>query len=99
MLLKLFLFIAGLGFAGLFAFAPNSALAANPATINFQGKVVNFSDGTNVAGGAGTSFVFRLYQNVNVNTYNPNSLSCSADTNCLWEETDSLTVTNGVFQV
>jgi hypothetical protein len=73
------------------------ALAANPATINFQGKVVN-SDGTNVTNGS-YSFVFRLYQNVTIGTYNPNTLTCSADTNCWWEETDTLTVTNGVFQV
>jgi len=97
-MLRSVLMIAGLGIVGLFAFVPGSASAANPATINFQGKVVN-TDGTNVSGGVGTSFVFRLYQNVNINTYNPNSLTCASDPNCLWEETDSLSVTNGVFQV
>jgi hypothetical protein len=77
--------------------SPKPVLAANPTTINFQGKVTN-PNGTNVSDGT-YSFVFRLYQNVNINTYNPNSLSCSADTNCWWEESDSLSVTNGVFQV
>ncbi len=76
---------------------PKPTLAANPATVNFQGKVTN-PNGTNVTDGS-YSFVFRLYQNVNINTYNPNSLTCSADTNCWWEESDTLTVTNGVFQV
>jgi trimeric autotransporter adhesin len=90
---------AAVSLAALLLFAsPKPALAANPGTINFQGKVVNATGSTNVSDGSYT-FVFRLYQNVNINTYNPNTLSCAADTNCWWEETDTLTVTSGVFQV
>ena len=96
---KLMFMLIGLAILGLFAFLlpAKPAYAANPGTINFQGKVTN-PNGTNVADGTYT-FVFRLYQNVNVSTYNPNASSCASDTNCWWEETDSLTVTSGVFQV
>lgn len=52
--------------------------------INFQGKLVN-SDGTNVTDG-NYSIVFTLYD------------ASSAGTN-LWDETQTVTVTDGVFQV
>ncbi len=96
--LKLLLAV-GFFLAASLLFSHPTAHAANPTTINFQGKVVNTSDSTNVGGGPTFTFVFRLYQNVNIATYNPNTLSCAADANCYWEETDTLTVTNGVFQV
>jgi hypothetical protein len=72
----------------------NSALAANPTTISFQGKVVN-SDGTNPTNGT-YSFIFRLY-----NTASPTTATaCGSDGTCLFEETQgSVTVTNGIFQV
>ncbi|HSX45952.1 MAG TPA: hypothetical protein VLG27_03045, partial [Candidatus Saccharimonadia bacterium] len=86
-----------LAFFAMLGIGQPTANAANPTTMNFQGKVTN-ANGTNVTDGSYT-FIFRLYQNVNVNTYNPNTLSCSADTNCWWEETDTVSVTSGVFQV
>jgi hypothetical protein len=52
--------------------------------INFQGKVTN-PNGTNVANGTYT-FVFRLY-------------TVSTAGSAIWTETDSLTVTDGIFQV
>lgn len=52
--------------------------------INFQGKVVNKTTGTNIADGD-YSFVFRLYD-------------VSAAGTHLWTETKTLTVTNGIFQ-
>lgn len=58
--------------------------AANPATVSFQGKVVN-SNGTNVTNGTYT-FVFKLY-------------SVASGGTALWTETDSLTVSGGIFQV
>jgi hypothetical protein len=70
-----------------------TAQAANPSTINFQGKVVN-SDGTNVTDGSYT-FVFRLYDNSSPTI----GANCNTNSQCWWEETDSLTVTSGVFQV
>jgi hypothetical protein len=98
-MLRSILIIAGLGIGGLYAFAPGSAVAANPATINFQGKVVN-SNGTNeTSGTVSRTFIFRLYQNVNISTYNPNATTCALDANCVWEETDTLNVTDGIFQV
>lgn len=91
--LRLFI-IAAIGLAGFFMLSAKPALAANPTTINFQGKVVN-SDGTNVTDGT-YSFVFRIY-----NTSSPTPASaCSGDASCLFEETQgSVTVTSGTFQV
>jgi hypothetical protein len=54
---KVLILLFGLGCLGLFAFHSKSAVAANPTTVNFQGKVVN-ANGTNVADGSYT-FVFR----------------------------------------
>lgn len=95
---KKFLLIGFLGLAlgllGLLFVGPKTALAANPTTINFQGKVVN-SDGTNVTDGT-YSFVFRIY-----NTSSPTpTTACGSDSACLFEETQgSVSVTNGTFQV
>lgn len=84
----------GLAGLGLFVLNSKPATAANPTTINFQGKVVN-SDGTNVANNT-YSFVFRIY-----NTASPTmTTSCTSTATCLWQETQaSVQVTNGVFQV
>jgi hypothetical protein len=71
------------------------AAAANPGTIAFQGKVVN-ADGTNVANGT-YPFVFKIY-NAATST-GSTTTSCGTDTHCLWFESDSITVTAGVFQV
>jgi hypothetical protein len=68
------------------------AYAANPNLINFQGKVIN-SDGTNVTNGSYT-FRFRLYTST---APTDAANACSANT-CKWEESKSVTVTNGVFQ-
>ncbi len=62
---------------------------ANAATgtfkqINFQGKVVNKTTGTNIADGD-YSFTFRLYDVSSAGTH-------------VWTETKTLTVTNGIFQ-
>ena len=51
--------------------------------INFQGKVVN-ANGTNVANGSYT-FVFRLY-------------TVSSGGSNIWTDTETLTVTDGIFQ-
>lgn len=69
------------------------ALAANPTTINFQGRVTN-PNGTNVTDGS-YSFVFRLYDQSSPTTTG----TCASNTHCWWEETDTLSVTAGVFQV
>lgn len=52
--------------------------------INFQGKVVNKTTGTNVANGTYT-FIFRMY-------------TVSSGGSAIWTETKSITVTNGIFQ-
>ena len=75
---------AVLAMLSFFVFNPLIVKATNPTTMNFQGKVVN-ADGTNVANGTYT-FVFKLY-------------TVSSAGSAIWTETDSLTVTNGVFQV
>lgn len=65
---------------------PQSASAVNPATINFQGKVVN-ANGTNVADGATYSFTFKLY-------------SVASGGTAIWGETQTnVSVLSGVFQV
>ncbi|HVX24459.1 MAG TPA: tail fiber domain-containing protein [Candidatus Saccharimonadales bacterium] len=60
------------------------AHAANPGTISFQGKITN-ANGTNVADGT-YGFVFKLY-------------SVSSGGTAVWTESDSLSVSAGVFQV
>jgi hypothetical protein len=52
--------------------------------INFQGKVVNKTAGTNISDGT-YSFVFSIY-------------SVSSGGAAIWTETKNLTVTNGIFQ-
>lgn len=52
--------------------------------INFQGKVVNKTVGTNIADGS-YNFTFSIY-------------SVSSGGSAIWTETKSLTVTNGIFQ-
>lgn len=91
---KVFLLFLGLFALGLIVFKSSPVYAANPTTLNFQGKVVN-SDGTNVSDGT-YSFVFRLY-----NTSSPTmTTSCTSTASCAWQETQgTVTVTNGVFQV
>ena len=77
--------IFGFAVAAFFVFVTTiPATAAINSQINFQGKITN-PDGTNIANGS-YSIVFSLY---NVG---------SAGT-ALWAETDSVTVTDGVFQV
>jgi len=97
MVRSIFIF-ACLSIAGLFTIVPKGAVAANPTTINFQGKIVD-----NTAGNVGInipnntySIVFRIY-----NTASPvTTTACTTTASCLWEETQaSVTVTNGVFQV
>lgn len=61
-----------------------TATAANPTTVSFQGKVVN-GNGTNVTDGS-YGFVFKLY-------------SASSGGTAVWTESDTVTVTAGVFQV
>lgn len=54
--------------------------------INFQGKIVNKSDSTNITNGT-YSFTFKIYD-------------AATSGNLLWQETQSsVTVTNGIFQV
>lgn len=66
-------------------FGQKPVSAANPTTVNFQGKVVN-SNGTNVSDGTYT-FVFKLY-------------TVSSGGSAIWTETDSsVSVTSGTFQV
>ncbi len=52
--------------------------------INFQGKVVNKTVGTNIADGS-YSFTFRIYDVSSGGTH-------------IWTETKNITVTNGIFQ-
>ncbi len=72
-------------------FTASSALAAPGInrTINFQGKVVNKTDSTNVTNGSYT-FVFKLYDADTGGNQLP--------TGTPWSESQSLTVTNGVFR-
>jgi len=89
--------VLGLACLGLLLLMPQHAKAANPTTINFQGKIVNFSDGTNITNPNNTySIVFRIY-----NTSSPTmTTSCTSTASCLWQETQaSVQLTNGIFQV
>ncbi|MBP9699938.1 hypothetical protein KBD71_01515 [Candidatus Woesebacteria bacterium] len=67
-------------------FSASAAIAATGTfkQINFQGKVVTKTTGTNIADGS-YSFTFRLYDVDTAGTH-------------IWTETKSLTVTNGIFQ-
>jgi hypothetical protein len=90
--LGLLLTVAAVFAAGLILLPNRQVEAANPNLINFQGKVVN-SDGTNVSNGTYT-FRFRLYTST---APTDAGNACSANT-CKWEESKTVTVTNGVFQ-
>ncbi len=68
-----------------------SASAAINPQINFQGKITN-PDGTNITNGS-YSMRFRLYSDPTLDAAN----TCSANT-CMWEETKTITVTDGIFQ-
>lgn len=68
---------------------PSFAAPGINRTINFQGKVVNKSDSTNVTNGSYT-FVFKLYDASSGGTQLPSGTP--------WSESQSLTVTNGVFR-
>jgi len=58
-------------------------------TINFQGKLVNKTDGTNITDGA-YNFTFKFYDAASSGNQLP--------TGTPWSETQSLTVTNGIFR-
>ena len=77
--------VYGLAIASAFLFLSAApASAAINSQINFQGKLTN-PDGTNIANGS-YSIVFSLYNVASAGT-------------ATWAETDSVTVTDGVFQV
>lgn len=59
--------------------------------ISFQGKLVNPADGTNIANGS-YSIRFRIYTDPSADSAN----ACSANS-CKWEDTQSITVTDGTF--
>src|SRR5258708_4057969 len=64
--------------------SPAFATAGINKEINFQGKVVNKTTGTNIADGSYT-FVFSIY-------------NVSSGGSATWTETKSITIANGVFQ-
>jgi len=80
-------------FLGIFllsnSFSPVYATAGINRTINFQGKIVNKADATNITNNS-YSFTFKFYDDPAAG----NQLPISAP----WSETQSLTVTNGIFQ-
>ncbi|MDL2341803.1 MAG: hypothetical protein QFB87_01855 [Patescibacteria group bacterium] len=82
----------GLVFALFFVFITtvSTSAAINP-QINFQGKITN-PDGTNLTNGS-YSIRFRLYSDPSLDGAN----ACSANT-CMWEETKSVTLNDGIFQ-
>src|ERR1700722_10812287 len=82
--LKLFAIVVVLFTVLNFPFFVSSADASINNQINFQGKLVN-SNGTNVADSS-YSVVFSLY-------------NVSSGGSAIWTETDSVTTTNGIFQV
>lgn len=74
------------------AFLPRTATAAINQQIHFQGKLTN-PDGTNVTNGS-YSIRFRIYTHASADAANP----CLPGSNsCKWEDTQSLTVTDGIF--
>ena len=58
-------------------------------TINFQGKLVNKTTGTNIADGT-YSFTFKFYDASSAGTQLPSGAA--------WSETQSIVVTNGIFR-
>ncbi len=79
-------------FAGIFFMKPQTAHAGINHQINFQGKLTN-PDGTNVANST-YSVRFRFYNDATADAAN----ACSANS-CLWEETQSVSTTDGIFNV
>jgi collagen type VII alpha len=84
--LRVFLVLAALVAVSFSVFGfSKTAIAANPTTISFQGKVVN-ANGTNVTDGSYT-FLFKLY-------------TVSSGGSAIWTETQtSVPVVSGTFQV
>jgi hypothetical protein len=84
--LRLLLLCVGIGFGLIFIVKPQSIFAATGILkqINFQGKVVNKTTGTNIADN-NYNFTFAIYDAPSGGT-------------TLWTETKSITVTNGIFQ-
>ncbi|MBP7927544.1 hypothetical protein KAZ57_00130 [Patescibacteria group bacterium] len=81
----LFLLVLFTGiFITTFGYSQVEAAAGILEQINFQGKVVTKTSGTNIVDGS-YSFTFQIY-------------SVSSGGSAIWTETKSLTVTNGIFQ-
>lgn len=76
----------------LFLLIPGRVHAAINQQINFQGKLTN-PDGTNLADG-NYSIRYRIYTSPTLDATN----SCAANS-CKWEETQSVSVADGIFQV
>lgn len=68
---------------------PTQAATGIYRTINFQGKVVNKADGTNLTNQA-YNFIFTFYDAASAGTQLPSGSP--------WSETQSLTVTDGIFR-
>ncbi len=68
---------------------PVEAAAGIYRTINFQGKLVNKTAGTNITDGS-YSFTFKFYDAASAGTQLPSGSP--------WSETQTLTVTNGIFR-
>lgn len=92
---KKFVLIAAItAMSGFFAFSsPVNAAAGINKQINFQGKVVLTTSGTNVAD-ASYSFLFCIYTTASPAT----PCTAGADNDAVWRESKSLTVTDGIFQ-
>lgn len=69
--------------------SPVSATAGINRTVNFQGKIVNKTDGTNITSQS-YSFTFKFYDSASGGTQLPSGAA--------WSETQSLTVTDGIFR-
>lgn len=81
---RLLVFLTVVGMVVVFTKGSVFAAAGILPQINFQGKVVNRTAGTNITDGS-YSFTFSLY-------------SVSSGGTAIWTETKSVTVTNGIFQ-
>ncbi len=78
---------------GFFVFQMQAAQAAVDPYINFQGKMVSNTDGTNVSNASHT-FLFCLY------TTSTPATACTAGANndAIWRESKSITTVDGIFQ-
>ncbi|MBL8121465.1 hypothetical protein JNM87_01815 [Candidatus Saccharibacteria bacterium] len=83
-------FVLLTGFSAVLLLVSPKTDAAINQQINFQGKLTN-TDGTNVANG-NYSIRFRIYTDPTLDSSNP----CAANT-CKWEDTETITVTDGIF--